>query len=80
MLKFSTKAGTLKSLARHLTNGKILPLATISYVEWKTAKTVVAQTISKQIGSGPWIVRSSRTTEDQLTASNAGTLLSRQNI
>ena len=75
-LKFSTKALTLSSLDGLLTSASILPSCVITWEEWCKSKTKFLACVQSQLGSGPFIVRSSCSKEDTEDASNAGAYLS----
>ena len=73
---FSTKAQTLKKLTGQIQTASILPLKFFTYRQWLDNASVLLAEIFNEIGSGPFIVRSSCTSEDTLNASNAGAYLS----
>ncbi len=77
---FSTKAGTLAGLQSLLKSASILPLVAISVEEWQKDKAVCLASVLKELGSGPWIVRSSCSQEDGADSSNAGAFLSLLNV
>jgi hypothetical protein len=77
---FSTKAGTLYNLQGKLKTAYIAPLCVFSVDHWNTNRKNCLSNISKLLGSGPWIVRSSCSREDSNTASNAGAFLSIPNV
>ena len=73
---FSTKAQTLKNLTGRIQTASILPLKFFTYRQWLDDASILLDEIFYEIGSGPFIVRSSCTSEDTLNASNAGAYLS----
>ena len=73
---FSTKAQTLKNLTGRIQTASILPLKFFTYRQWRNNASILMDEIFYEIGSGPFIVRSSCTSEDTLNASNAGAYLS----
>jgi hypothetical protein len=77
---FSTKAGTLNALKGLLQSARIAPLIFYSLSEWKLNKLSCLSNIKKNLGIGPWIVRSSCQNEDGIESSNAGKYLSILNV
>lgn len=79
-LQFFTKAKTLQSLQEILKTGRVSPLTFFSVGQWRKDPKKNEQEISKIIGPGPWIVRSSCAREDGIVASHAGAFLSIPNV
>ncbi|MFT6437901.1 MAG: hypothetical protein ACJAVI_005983 [Candidatus Azotimanducaceae bacterium] len=69
---FSTKAGTLKSLVGSLQNAVIANLFVFTVESWNRDRELILSGVNKNLGSGPWIVRSSCAQEDNLQNSGAG--------
>lgn len=78
--EFSTKARTLQSLLGILQAGRIPPIVFFPVRQWRDDPKKKDQEISKTLGSGPWMVRSSCAREDGTTASHAGAFLSIPNV
>lgn len=64
----------------NLKTGRIPALAFFSARQWLSDSSVIKREISKTLGSGPWIVRSSCAREDGERASYAGAFLSVPNV
>ncbi len=79
-LAFSTKAGTLELLRGHVQSARIAASVIFTIEQWKASASSLIAAVSKVLGQGPLIVRSSRQNEDTLAGSNAGAFLSLQNI
>ena len=79
-LKFSTKAGTLKSLAGIIKSAQIAKICSFSVGNWNQDPESCLQEIVNTIGPPPWIVRSSCGLEDSVSQSNAGAFLSKMNV
>ncbi|MEQ8426921.1 MAG: PEP-utilizing enzyme [Gammaproteobacteria bacterium] len=77
---FSTKAKTLAKLQGELTTARIASLYSFTIEKWEASKQKCLQNVKDTIGSGPWIVRSSCSREDNDQTSNAGAYLSLTNI
>ena len=75
-LRFGTKAETLRSLRGVLRHATVADLAYFSFEEWSQDPGRCLNTVLDELGSGPWIVRSSAQSEDQENSSNAGAFLS----
>jgi len=67
-------------LRHRLTCAEILPLFICTVGDWSFRKSWVLQEIPGRLGAGPWIVRSSSSSEDSLDASNAGAFVSVLNV
>ena len=79
-LSMSTKANTLKSLDGRLKSAEIASLFSFTVSAWQKDQEKCLQEIISQIGSGPFIVRSSCSQEDTKFSSNAGKFLSVLNV
>lgn len=79
-LEFSTKARTLAALMGVVTSARIAPVSFFSVAQWQSDRVTCLQDIEKDLGLGPWIVRSSCVREDGESASNAGAFLSVSNV
>ncbi len=77
---FGTKAETLERLGKKLQNAKIEKLFYFTVGEWKQDRKSLLHQTSKQLGSGPYIVRSSCNQEDTATDSKAGAFKSILNV
>jgi hypothetical protein len=75
-LAFSTKARTLAALQGVLKTARIAPLRVFTVGEWQADRLGCLAGIADDLGSGPYIVRSSCGREDGATSSNAGAFLS----
>ena len=78
-LKFGTKAETLEMLGPLLTNAVVAPLMRITMAEWQNGDSrdsLLAKAATVAPAGGKLIVRSSATSEDTATCSNAGAYLS----
>ncbi len=80
MSEFQTKARTLQMLQHELRSAKILPSVIFTIDDWIFRKSSVIANITDVLGSGPWIVRSSFSGEDNLEKSNAGAFASVLNV
>jgi hypothetical protein len=78
--RFTTKAGTLASLQGVLKSARIATLRTFTVANWQADQSACVAGITKSLGSGPWIVRSSCGREDSASTSNAGAFLSISNV
>ena len=79
MVKFSSKGNTLNKLKTIVLKAKIAPLSIIDANSF--LKTNSLSNINfKELGAGPFIVRSSSSNEDTLHSSNAGAYLSILNV
>ncbi len=79
-LVFSTKAGTLAALQGVIKTARIVPLCVFTISEWHANRSLCLSGITDNLGTGPWIVRSSCAREDRSTHSNAGAFLSIPNV
>ncbi|WP_066459814.1 PEP-utilizing enzyme [Castellaniella caeni] len=75
-LSFSTKAGTLAALDGQLNSARLPLGVSFTLVAWDDGRDAQLALVSRVLGAGPWIVRSSCALEDSMTASNAGAFLS----
>ncbi len=75
-LPFSTKARTLAALQGVLKSARIAPLHVFSVADWNANQKGCLDCVVKNIGSAPWIVRSSCGGEDGVASSKAGKFLS----
>jgi hypothetical protein len=75
-LCFGTKAETLESIRKRLTQARCAPLMKFSVAEWKANPSEVAVRAKACFGSKQVIVRSSAKSEDSQSASHAGAYLS----
>ena len=71
-----TKADTLKSLTDVVRNAKVPPLCIITLEAWLSDPDKCVNLLTKDLGEGPFIVRSSCRAEDTQENSNAGAFLS----
>lgn len=77
MLKFTTKAESLKKLENMLKKGKVLPLIYFTVGDWKENKSKLEEKIEEMgFFHQSVIVRSSAKNEDTMYCSNAGKFLS----
>ena len=76
MSKFGTKGKTLQMLQHKLSHAQILPIFIFTVDDWIHSKVEVTSKVAKLLGDGPWIVRSSSTSEDNQITSNAGAFVS----
>lgn len=74
--QFATKGRTLANLQSEISNARILPLVIMEHGEWRSDSTAAVQRVLWELGSGPFIVRSSSRLEDQAAESMAGAYLS----
>lgn len=79
-LAFSTKAGTLASLAGKLSEADIPAFAYVSVEAWRRDRKACIDHIQSKLDDGPYIVRSSCRREDAEEQSNAGAFLSLPDI
>jgi len=79
-LTFSTKAATLEALESRLHGARVAPLVRFTVAQWRGDSTSQLAHMRRRLGEGPWIVRSSRQSEDALGASMAGAFLSVLNV
>lgn len=79
-LKFSTKARTLAALKEKIQTARVAPLVCFDIKSWAENSIYCFENISKSIGKGPYIVRSSSMNEDNKNSSNAGVFISLLNI
>ncbi len=80
MIKFSTKGKNLKMLKSKLQHAQILPVLIFTVDDWISDNSNLILRINKELGFGPWIVRSSFSGEDKLESSNAGAFASVLNV
>ena len=73
---FSTKARTLALLQGRLASARISPLVFFTVEAWLTGRATCISDVQRNLGVGPWIVRSSCKGEDTASTSNAGAYLS----
>jgi hypothetical protein len=73
---FSTKAGTLELLQGRLRSARIAPLVCFTVQDWLADPAACLERVAHELGTGPWIVRSSCHREDGHDCSNAGAFLS----
>ena len=78
--KFSTKAGTLYSLAGHLTRAYLPDQIIVPYGEWRSDTDAVLANIVSRFSGQRLAVRSSAANEDTQSASMAGAHLSLINM
>ncbi len=77
LVRLGTKAETLRRLRPFLTRARILPLVHFTLREWQDEPDrLLAELRRREWAAGPVMVRSSATTEDTGTDSNAGRFLS----
>ncbi len=77
MLKFCTKAETLRSLEGRLESARVLPQVCLTAARFRAEpERLVALAEAEPWGKGPLIVRSSAVNEDTAEQSNAGKFLS----
>lgn len=79
-LVFSTKAGTLAKLKAVLNTARIAPMCTLSVGDWNMDRQACIDGLVRDLGTVPFIVRSSCGREDSTDSSNAGAFLSLQNV
>ena len=79
-LTFSTKAGTLAVLQGVLNSARIAPLRAFTVADWQVNRQACLAGVVEDLGSAPWIVRSSCSREDGAESSNAGAFLSIPNV
>lgn len=79
-MDFSSKAGTLKALSGVIQNARIPEIFTFTFQDWKENSHKIISTLTEVLGPSPWIVRSSAKNEDLYDQSNAGAMLSIQNV
>jgi hypothetical protein len=79
-MDFSSKAGTLKALSGVIKNARIPKIFTFTFQDWKENSHKLVSTLTEVLGPSPWIVRSSAKNEDLYDQSNAGAMLSIQNV
>lgn len=72
----SSKARTLEELQKSLAAGRVPHLVVFSAKDWRKNPLADRKKISRSMGPGPWIVRSSCAQEDGAHRSNAGAFLS----
>ncbi len=75
-LSFSSKAGTLAALRGKVRSARIPLGVSFTLATWSAERSACLDEVSRVLGEMPWIVRSSCTLEDSMTASNAGAFLS----
>ena len=67
-------------LRNKLQHAQILPVFIFTVDEWISNKSDLIIRINKELGVGPWIVRSSFSSEDKIDCSNAGAFASVLNV
>ena len=67
-------------LKNKLQHAQILPVLIFTVDDWINDKSNIILRINKELGAGPWIVRSSFSGEDKLDSSNAGAFASILNV
>jgi len=75
IITFGTKATTLAALHARLCTARIAPLVYFTVAEWLSDQDACLKRVSSDLGSGPWIVRSSCQREDGAGESYAGAFL-----
>ena len=79
-LSFSTKAKTLEALAKFSVSAKILPLVRFGVSDYKNNPEKIFNQINQKFSKKKCIVRSSATSEDSISQSNAGRFKSILNV
>jgi len=77
---FRTKGKTLCDLGPVMTTANVLPLVLVEHGAWQTMSADHIERIVRDLGNGPFIVRSSSRTEDQPLSSLAGAFLSVRDV